>query len=224
VAKAVFHRLRSRLDVQFVLGNLPRDPLHVGGFPRKHVEVRFEEVDERAFLFRVERHPDTESTAIIADYRILDILGRLERAGRTLGRLGDILILGTRLSVEPRRPDGCFSELKALSIALVCALVRRPYCDDTPRSGDFQFQLRIIRHGHKLHVCRPPEDRMVRPREPHHFEGEGFCAKVSHVPECDGQIDLPEGSASIPGTTPWNGVIDGLSADCGMPISSSVDT
>jgi hypothetical protein len=33
---------------------------------------------------------------------------------------------------------------------------------------------------------------MVSPREPHHFEGEGFCAKVSHIPECDGQIDLPE--------------------------------
>jgi hypothetical protein len=34
---------------------------------------------------------------------------------------------------------------------------------------------------------------MVRPREPHHFEGEGFYAEVSHVPERDGQIDLPEG-------------------------------
>jgi hypothetical protein len=34
---------------------------------------------------------------------------------------------------------------------------------------------------------------MVRPREPHHFEGEGFRAEVPHVPECDGQIDLPEG-------------------------------
>jgi hypothetical protein len=34
---------------------------------------------------------------------------------------------------------------------------------------------------------------MVHPREPHHFEGEGFCAEVPHVPECDGQIDLLEG-------------------------------
>jgi hypothetical protein len=34
---------------------------------------------------------------------------------------------------------------------------------------------------------------MVHPREPHHFEGEGFYAEVSHVPKCDGQIDLPEG-------------------------------
>jgi hypothetical protein len=47
--------------------------------------------------------------------------------------------------------------------------------------------------------------------------------KVPHVPECDRQIDLPEGGASIPGTTPWNGAVDDLSADRGMPISSSVD-
>jgi hypothetical protein len=109
-----------------VLGNLSRDPLHVGGFPCEHVEVHFEEVDERAFLFRIERRPDTELTAIVEDDRILDILGGLERAGRMLRRLGDVLVLGTRLSMEPRGPDSCFSELKALSIALVCTLVRRP--------------------------------------------------------------------------------------------------
>jgi hypothetical protein len=74
-----------------VLGNLSRDPLHVGGFPCKHVEVRFEEVDERAFLFRIERRPDMELAAIDGDGRVLDILGGLERAGRMLGRLGDIL-------------------------------------------------------------------------------------------------------------------------------------
>jgi hypothetical protein len=84
-AWALFHRLRSRLDVEFVLDNLSRDPLHVGGFPGQHVEVRFEEVDERAFLFRIERHPDTELAAIVRDDHVLDILGRLERAGRTLG-------------------------------------------------------------------------------------------------------------------------------------------
>jgi hypothetical protein len=115
-----------------VLSNLSRDPLHVGGFPREHVEVRFEEVDERAFLFRIERRTDTEFAAIVGDNRILDILGRLEGAGRTLGRLGDILVLGSRLSVEPLGPDGCFSELKALSVTLVCAMVRGPYYDDTP--------------------------------------------------------------------------------------------
>jgi hypothetical protein len=60
-----------------------------------------------------------EFAAIVGDDRILGILGGLKRAGRTLGQLGDVLALGTRLSVEPRGPDGCFSKLKALSVALI---------------------------------------------------------------------------------------------------------
>jgi hypothetical protein len=112
-----------------VLGNLSRDPLHVRGFPREHVEVRFEEVDDHAFLFRIERRPDTERTAIVGDDHILDVLGGLERAGCSLGRLGDILVIGSRLGVEPLGPDDCLSELKAFSVALECALIRSPYCD-----------------------------------------------------------------------------------------------
>jgi hypothetical protein len=81
-----------------VLDNLFRDPLHVRGFPCKHIEVRFEEVDECAFLFRFERCPDMERTTIIGDTYILDILGGLERAGHSLGRLGDVLVLGWRLA------------------------------------------------------------------------------------------------------------------------------
>jgi hypothetical protein len=123
-----------------VLGNLSQEPLHVGGFPCKHIEVRFEELDERAFLFRIERRPDTECTAIVGDNYILDILGGLERAGRPLGRLGDILVLGSRLSAEPLEPDDCLSELKAFSIAAERALIRWPYCDDPLRMGIFSFR------------------------------------------------------------------------------------
>jgi hypothetical protein len=107
-----------------VLGNLSRVPLHVGGFPCKHIEVRFEEVDERAFLFRIERRPDTERTAVVRDDHILDVLGGLERAGRSLGQLGEILVLRSRLGAKPLRPDDCLSELKALSVALICAMIR----------------------------------------------------------------------------------------------------
>jgi hypothetical protein len=71
-----------------VLGNLSRDPLHVGGFACKHIEVRFEEVDEHAFLFRIECHPDTEHTVVVGDDRILDVLGGLERAGACLDDSG----------------------------------------------------------------------------------------------------------------------------------------
>jgi hypothetical protein len=125
--------------------------------------------------------------------------------------------------VEPVGPDGCLSKLKALSVALVCALVRGPFCDDISRSGDFQFQVRIIRHDHKLRVCRPPEDRMVRPREPHHLEGEGFCTEVPHVPECDGQIDLPEGEHLDSRYDPMEWCRRRPQRGLWMPIPSSVD-
>jgi hypothetical protein len=138
-AKALFHQLRSRLDVQFVLSNLSRDPLHVGGFPCKHVEVRFEEVDERAFLFRIEHRPYMERAAVVRDDRILDVLGGLERAGHTLGRLRDILVLRSRLGVEPLELDGCFSKLKAFSVALICVLIHRLDCDDPLWSGNLQL-------------------------------------------------------------------------------------
>jgi hypothetical protein len=43
------------------------------------------------------------------------------------------------------------------------------------------------------------------------------------VPECDGQIDLPEGERLDSRYNPSNGAVDGLSADCRMPILSSID-
>jgi hypothetical protein len=43
---------------------------------------------------------------------------------------------------------------------------------------------------------------MVRSREPYHFEGEGFCAEVLHVPERDRLIDLPDGERLHPGYDP----------------------
>jgi hypothetical protein len=128
-----------------------------------------------------------EHTTDVGDDRILDVLGGIERAGCSLGRLGDILVLGSRLSAEPLGPDDCLSKLKALSVALVCALIHWPYCDDSLWTGNLQFQVHIIRHGHKLRVCRPPEDRVVRPR-----------AEVPHVPKRDRQIDLLDGERLHP--------------------------
>jgi hypothetical protein len=75
------------------------------GFHANTSRFAFEEVDERAFLFRIERRPDTERMAVVKDSRILDVLGRLESAGRSLGRVGDILVLGRWLGVEPLGPD-----------------------------------------------------------------------------------------------------------------------
>ena len=40
------------MDLQGVLGDLPRNVWHIQGFPRKDVFVGMEEVDECAFLFK----------------------------------------------------------------------------------------------------------------------------------------------------------------------------
>jgi hypothetical protein len=77
-----------------VLNNLSQDPLHVGGFPCKDIVVRFEEVDERVFLFRIEHRLDIEHTIVVRDSCILDVIGEHEGASRSLGRLGDVLVLG----------------------------------------------------------------------------------------------------------------------------------
>ena len=52
------------MDLQSMLGDLPQDARHIRGFPRKDVLVGVEEVDERAFLFRGERGPDTDFFAL----------------------------------------------------------------------------------------------------------------------------------------------------------------
>jgi hypothetical protein len=79
------------------------------------MEVRFEEVDERAFLFRIEHRPDKERTTVIEDDRILDVLGELESAGCSLGQLRDILVLGLRLGAEPLGCDRTAQNSSVLS-------------------------------------------------------------------------------------------------------------
>jgi hypothetical protein len=46
--------------------------------------------------------------------------------------------------------------------------------------------------------------------------------KFHTSPNVTRTLICPMGSASIPGTTPWNGTVYGLRADRGMPMSSSV--
>ena len=47
----LLHRPRAWMDLQGMLGDLPRNARHVRGFPRKDVFVAVEKVDERALLF-----------------------------------------------------------------------------------------------------------------------------------------------------------------------------
>jgi hypothetical protein len=64
---------------------------------------------------------------------------------------------------------------------------------------------------------------MVHPREPYHFEVRISVWKIRTSLNVTGRSIYPRGSASIPSMTPWNGVVNSLSTDRGVPISSSVD-
>ena len=51
MTQVLLHWLGAWMDLQGMLGDLPRDAWHIRGFPRKDIFVVAEEVDERAFLF-----------------------------------------------------------------------------------------------------------------------------------------------------------------------------
>ena len=65
-AQALLHRSRPGLDIQGVLGDIPRNARHIRGTPRKHVGVRAEEVDEHCFLFGLEGGADRQYLAVRA--------------------------------------------------------------------------------------------------------------------------------------------------------------
>jgi hypothetical protein len=58
MAQRLLHGSGSSLDIQRVLGNIPRYARHVRGTPRKNLGVHAEKVDEHCFLFGVELEAD----------------------------------------------------------------------------------------------------------------------------------------------------------------------
>ena len=101
VAKALFDRPGARPDLHGMLGDFPRNPRHIRGFPCEEVSIGVEEVDERAFLLGGEGGADAHHLiggVVRVDEDLLDVLRRLKGSGRPLhvGRsFSDVL------------PDGC---------------------------------------------------------------------------------------------------------------------
>ena len=76
------------MDLQGVLGDLPRNVWHIQGFPRKDVFVGMEEVDECAFLFGGKHCANAHHFALGAAGVYGDLLGtfhRIKRPDRPLG-------------------------------------------------------------------------------------------------------------------------------------------
>jgi hypothetical protein len=60
LAQMLLHESGSSLDIQRVLGDIPRYARHVRGTPRKNFGVCAEKVDEHCFLFGVELGADPD--------------------------------------------------------------------------------------------------------------------------------------------------------------------
>ena len=74
--------LGAWVNLQGMLGDLPRNAWHIRGFPRKDVFVTVEEVDERAFLFGGKRGANAHHFALEATGVYEDVLGALYRFKR----------------------------------------------------------------------------------------------------------------------------------------------
>jgi hypothetical protein len=86
-AQRLLHGLGTSLDIQRVLGDIPRYARHVRGTPRKNFGVCAEKVDEHCFLFGVELGADPDLLAGVVAGVERDGLNRLswfEVAGMAL--------------------------------------------------------------------------------------------------------------------------------------------
>lgn len=119
--QALLHGLGARPDVQGVLGNLPRNALHVRRFPIKHIGVRAEEVNECANLFRIQASADPYHLPIDSRWVERDLLGPLDLLERARALLGIGLVL-IELLVEQgqlQRGQHHGGMLDAFDVALV---------------------------------------------------------------------------------------------------------
>ena len=63
-AQALLHWSGAGLDVEGVLGDLPRYARHVRGTPREYVGVRAKKVDEHGPLFAAEGRADPQHSVV----------------------------------------------------------------------------------------------------------------------------------------------------------------
>ena len=84
----LFHRFVFRIHIKGVLSELPQYTWHVRRLPCKNVPILMDELDERAFLFRIQVGTDAELLGRIARYEVnkLSFCCRFELQGRIMLR------------------------------------------------------------------------------------------------------------------------------------------
>jgi hypothetical protein len=201
------HGSGSSLDIQRVLGDIPRYARHVRGTPCKNFGVCAEKVDEHCFLFGVELGADPDL--------LVGVVAGVERDG--LNRLSWFEVVGVALRIRHLLGEALqvgdeglglgegLSVLHALHVAFVRVLVRGSNGDDPVGARYLELEVGVVGDGHEFGVARSPQHRVVGPSEPDHLKREGFLSEVGGSSEADGQIKLPKGQDVLPGDDPVKG-------------------
>jgi hypothetical protein len=146
------------LDIQRVLGDIPRYARHVQGTPRKNLGVRAEKVDEHCFLFGVELRADPDLLGGVVAGVERDGLNRLswlEVAGVAL-RIWHLLGEALQVGDEGLGFSEGLSILHALHVAFVRVSIRGSDGDDPVGAWHLELEIGVVRDGHELGVAWSP--------------------------------------------------------------------
>ena len=129
------------MDLQGMLGDLPRNARHIQRFPHKDVFVVTEDIDERTFLFGGKRGADMHHFILGAARVYEDLLDTLCRLKRSDRPLGVRCFLGVPLldDRELLRDDNHRGVLTTLNFALVSALEGGADGDDPTRAWHLEL-------------------------------------------------------------------------------------
>ena len=85
-AKKLFDRFILGINIESVLSEFSQCTWHVRRFPCKDVPILTDELDERAFLFRIQVSADAKLLGRIAGYEVnkLSLISRFELQGRIM--------------------------------------------------------------------------------------------------------------------------------------------
>jgi hypothetical protein len=157
-AQRLLHGSGSSLDIQRVLGDIPRYARHVRGTPRKNLSVRTEKVDEHYFLFGVELGADPDLLGGVVAGVERDGLNRLcwlEVAGVAL-RIWHLLGEALQDGDEGLGLGEGLSVLHTLHVAFVCVSVCGSDGDDPVGARHLELEVGVVGDGHELGVARSP--------------------------------------------------------------------
>jgi hypothetical protein len=157
-----------------------------------------QELDERAFLFVIEAGTDDGGLALISECQIdpLSLFSRPYR-GHGLSFIGgycETLLLRPGVCLSERSHRGPSSEgcLDGSPKAFHGALEVSAHSDDSWRSRQLQYHVRVMRNVHELCQSRPVDDGVVSTVEACHLEPQELGSIVIQSREGDGHVDVPE--------------------------------